>query len=165
MSFTLPRSVARGLVSLVVVVVLGTQAVAALGLTPGPVEKSPFLWPFLDYPMYSTAHYEGEGIPRYRVVGTTADGREMEIDRETLGTDFWIFRNAFLFSFRYPGMRDELPPGVELFETRHGVRLIAVRLENRPLVLTRDGAVNGELRIEGTARRDDAGDTWQWEVP
>jgi hypothetical protein len=155
----------RWVVSGVVVAVLAVQAIAAFGLTPGPVEKSPFLWPFLDYPMYSTPHYEGDGIPRYRVLAVTADGEELEVTPAALGSDFWIYRNAFLFSFFYPGMRDELEPGVELLERRHGVTVLEVRLENRPLLLTREGTTEGPLALEGVARRDAADQPWQWEAP
>lgn len=157
--------IGRLAVSWVILVVLAFQGIAAAGLTPGPVEKSPFLWPFLDYPMYTRPHYEGEGIPRYRVIGVTDEDREVEITPETLGTDYWIYRNAFLFSFRYRGERDELEPGVQLYEDRHGVSLVEVRLENRPLVLTREGTVDGALELEGTARRAGAGEPWRWEVP
>jgi len=159
------RSLGRILASGVIVLVLFLQAIAALGLTPGPIEKTPFLWPFLDYPMYSTPHYEGDAIPRYRVVGTTADGREMQIDPETLGADFWIFRNAFLFPFRFRADRGELEPGVELFERRHGVTLVEVRLEDRPIVLSRSGSSQGPVELVGTARRAPDGDSWEWEVP
>jgi len=164
-SLNLSGRAARWLVTGVVLAVLAVQGIAAFGLTPGPVEKAPFLWPFLDYPMYSTPHYEGDGIPRYEVSAVTADGREMEITPETLGSDFWIFRNAFLFSFFYPGMRDELEPGVELLEQQHDVTILEVRLENRPLLLTREGASEGPLALEGVAHRAAPDEPWQWEVP
>lgn len=152
-------------VSAVILAVLGFQAIAAVGLTPGPIEKSPFLWPFLDYPMYTQPHYEGDAVPRYSVIGVTDDGREVEITPESLGTDFWIFRNAFLFSFRYRGERHELESGVQLYERRHGVSLREVRLENRPLVVTREGTADGEAVRTGTARRTGPGDPWRWDVP
>jgi len=148
----------------VILVVLAVQAIAALALTPGPVEKPPFLWPFLNYPMYSAPHYEGEGIPRFEVVATTSDGREIEVTKENLGTDFWIFRNAFLLPFEQQGMRDELEPGVGLFERRHGVSVVEVRLEDRPLVLTRDGTEDGPSEVRGVARRTSPDGPWEWEV-
>lgn len=157
--------VARLAVSTVIVVVLAFQGIAALGLTPGPVEESPFLWPFLDYPMYTQPYYEGEAIPRYRVVGVTAGGREVEITRESLETDFWIYRNVFLLPLLYRPQRDELEAGVQLYERRHGVSLVEVRLENRPLVLTREGTEDGEIEFVNTARRTAAGEPWRWEVP
>jgi hypothetical protein len=154
----------RGLISAVILVVLGVQAIAALALTPGPIEKPPFLWPFLNYPMYSAPHYEGEGIPRFRVMVMTADGREIEVTKENLGTDFWIFRNAFLQPFENEGMRDELEPGVELFERRHGVTVVEVRLEDRPLLLTREGTADGPTEVRGVARRESPGGSWEWEM-
>lgn len=161
----LGERVGRLAVSAVIFAVLGVQAIAAFGLTPGPVERSPFLWPFLDYPMYTQPHYEGDAVPRYRVVGVTEDGREVEITPESLGTDFWIYRNAFLFSFRFRGERHELESGVQLYELRHGVSLLEVRLENRPLVVTREGTMDGEVVRVGTARRASPSEPWRWEVP
>jgi hypothetical protein len=149
----------------VILVVLALQGIAAAGLTPGPVEESPFLWPFLDYPMYTQPHYEGDGVPRYRVTGITGDGREVEITPETLGTDYWIYQDAFLYSFMYRPQRDELEPGVRMYEGRHGVSLVEVRLENRPLVVTREGTVDGAPELEGTARRTRPDGPWAWEVP
>ena len=58
----------------VIVLVLGLQALTAFGLTPGPIEHSPYLWPFLEYPMYSKAHFVGEEVPRYQVVAVTGAG-------------------------------------------------------------------------------------------
>lgn len=165
MHLTLSERNARFLVSVVVIGVLGVQAIAALALTPGPVEKPPFLWPFLNYPMYSAPHYEGEGVPRFQVLATTSDGRTVEVTKENLGTDFWIFRNAFLLPFDDPGMRDELPSGVEQFENRHDVTLIEVHLENRPLLVTREGTEDGPLEIRGVARRASPDGPWEWETP
>lgn len=155
---------ARFLVSMVVIGVLAVQAIAALALTPGPVEKPPFLWPFLNYPMYSAPHYEGEGIPRFEVVATTSDGRDIEVTQQSLGTDFWIFRNAFLLPFEDAGMRDELPPGVELLERRLDATVVEVRLEDRPLLLTRHGTEDGPPEVRGVARRASPDGPWEWEV-
>lgn len=152
-------------VSAVILAVLGFQAVATVGLTPGPIEKSPFLWPFLDYPMYTQPHYEGDAVPRYSVIGVTDDGREVEITPESLGTDFWIYRNAFLFSFKYRSKRHELESGVQLFERRHGVSLLEVKLDNWPIVVTREGTTDGDTVRVGTAGRTGPGEPWHWDVP
>lgn len=163
MSGTLGDRIARLVISLVILAVLGLQGITAVGLTPGPIEKSPFLWPFLDYPMYSLPYFEGDAIPRHRTVGITEDGRELEINPETLGTDFWIYRDAFVFPLIHRSMRRDLGPGVELFESRHGVRLVEIRLEDRPLVLTPEGTVEGGVEVLGVARRLEASEPRRWD--
>ena len=80
-----PRTRTR-LVSFVIVSVLGLQAIAALALTPGPIEEPPFMWPCLNYPMYSVPRYEATGIQRLHVVATTSEGRELEVTHDQLGT-------------------------------------------------------------------------------
>lgn len=161
---TRAERIGRALVGVVIVAVLSVQVIAAFGLRPGPVGKAPFLWPFLSYPMYDQPHYEGDGIPQYRVIAMTADGHSVEIDAQSLGTSYWIFRNAFLFPFVYRGRRRGLEPGVALFERRHGVTLVQVRLENRPILLRRNGSVVGSTEVVGVARRTSTSAPWEWSV-
>lgn len=159
-----PERLGRSLVSALIVTVLGLQTIAALGVTLGPLHASPFMWPFLSYPMYSAPHFEGDSIPRYRVVATTTDGTQIEVTPKTLGTNFWIHRNAFLKPLLNPDRRDDLVPGIELVERRHGVRLVEVRLEDRPLVLTGNGVLEAELQLRGIARRAAIDEPWQVEA-
>lgn len=159
------QSLYRLFASTVIVAVLVLQAVASIRLTVGPLERSPYLWPFIDYPMYSQPRYEGDELPRHRVFGITEAGERIRITPEALDTDYWIFRDAFVFPFLHTPLRDDLAPGVELFESRRGVRLIEVQLEDHPLVLTREGWIEGWPTRVGAARREGPGEPWSWEVP
>jgi hypothetical protein len=74
------------LFSCVIVAVLGLQLLAIIS-RPGE-----WTWPFIDYPMYSGSHQEGERIPSfYTVTATTKDGRVLQITPEDLGVNFWVF--------------------------------------------------------------------------
>jgi len=69
-------------VSLFIAVVLLLQVAAV-------VLGREIAWPFVDYPMYSTADF-----PVVRVV--YADGEVADIDREMLGGSFFSFGNRFM---------------------------------------------------------------------
>jgi hypothetical protein len=70
----------------VIVIVLTVQAVAILA------RSGKWAWPFIDYPMYASSHYEGERIPaRHTVYGITADGHQLELTRNNIGVNLWLF--------------------------------------------------------------------------
>ena len=88
-------------------------------------------WPIVDYPMYSSAHFAKEEIPRLAVVGITDKSQEMDVLSEDVGGGYWhfqIFANALEHS-----NKEVVQDVVRAYEARHKVRLIALRLENRPL--------------------------------
>lgn len=138
------------LTSAVIVTVIGFQTIAAFGLRPGPIDQDPFLWPFLGYPMYSRVHHEGEAIPRLSVFAVRPDSSEVEVTPELLGTDFWIVAEGLA-----PAITDSdqevLRGFADLFRERTGSRLIGYRLENRPVILTREGTTLGEPVTVGMA--------------
>ena len=99
---------------------------------------SPALWPFLDYPMYADPHHPGEVINRFQVVGTLQDSKEVVITPEDLGMSFWLFQR-FVYALGQ-GEEMEISRYAALYESRQGGELVRLRLENRPVVLTRQGA-------------------------
>jgi hypothetical protein len=89
-------------------------------------------WPIVDYPMYSDPHFEGDEIPRMAVVAIPDNSEEIDVRPEDIGGGYWhfqIFANAVMRADE-----DVIWDIVRMYETRHKVRLIAIRLENRPLV-------------------------------
>jgi hypothetical protein len=99
----------------------------------------PYLFPFLDYPMYSLAHYEGETVPRYRIYGITADGTELAIDHRALDIKYFLYRKSFLWPVQRQEATPELLALVDVFERRSGATLKALRLENSPVSVTAEG--------------------------
>lgn len=124
------------LASAVIVVVIGLQFLASFQITPGPVEGSPFLWPFLDFPMYSTPRESGDTIPRLELHGVLADSSEVEIRPSDLEMSFWVFRRGVLFKLADTARVEEI---ARKYEQLHGTRLLGFRLYERPFVLTESG--------------------------
>lgn len=148
----------RAAVSIVVVAVLALQAAASFALLAPLAGRGPnWLWPFLDYPMYARAHREGAVVDRPVVIGTLPDGREVPVRPEDLGLNFWRFHYGVVEGLER-GNIDGLAVHADLYRARHGTPLARLRLESRPLVVTRDGVRPGrptvvaEAHLPGGAR-------------
>lgn len=124
------------LASAVIVVVVGLQFLASFQITPGPIEGSPFLWPFLDYPMYTTPRDLGDTLPRFELHGVLADSSEVEIGPSDLQMGFWVFRRGVLFDISDTARAEEI---ARKYEELHGREIRGFRLYERPFVLTGSG--------------------------
>jgi hypothetical protein len=110
-----------------------------------PPEK-PLLWPFIDYPMYSHPNYLGDDIKQYVIVGILPDSTEVRIQAEDLGLNYWIFMYGFKEALRKSD-RQDIKNFIQLYESRNNKKLIGVRLENHPLILTKEGVEPGEPKV------------------
>ena len=53
------------------------------------------LYPFIEYPMYGIAHYEGERVTAtWLLEGVYNDGRAVSITREMLGLSIWDYNRV-----------------------------------------------------------------------
>lgn len=89
-------------------------------------------WPIVDYPMYSRPHFVGDEIPRMAVVAIRDNSEEIDIRPEDIGGGYWyfqIFANAVSRADE-----DIIRDMVRIYETRHNMRLAALRVENRLLL-------------------------------
>ncbi len=148
----------RVVVSIVIGAVLVLQAAASFALlAPLTRRGAHWLWPFLDYPMYSRAYREGASVERPVVIGTLPDGREVEVRPADLGINFWRFQNGVVEMLRR-GDYKWLAVHADLYRARQGTPLVRLRLESRPLVVARDGvrpgvpAVLAEAELPGSPR-------------
>ncbi len=145
MNATAPASRTRSVISLLIFGFLGLQVIAVVNPFLSLYhESSEFLWPFVDYPMYSRAYDKDDPVTRYVLYGCVLDGSPVELTPKELGLGFWKF-------FRGPvhGVLSE-HPNVEvlrryarIYEQRHGVQLVGFRLENHPIVLSEHGPAVG----------------------
>jgi hypothetical protein len=88
-------------VSLVIAIVLMLQLVATFNLFPLFLSRpSHLLWPFMDYPMYRSARYEGSLMEWYRVLGRRADGSEIEVTPDDVGLNVRRFRDVLIAAIR-----------------------------------------------------------------
>src|SRR5437667_6308265 len=106
-------------VSVVIAVVLMLQFAATFDLFPRLVSRpSHLFWPFVNYPMYRAAHYEGAVIERYRVFGRAADGSEVEVAPSDLGLNFRKFQDVAVAAL----LRRDVPR-VSAFAEMYRVRM------------------------------------------
>lgn len=133
------ETVATGVVSIVIAVVLLLQFTATFDLFPRLVARpSSLFWPFTDYPMYRYARYEGSIIEEFRLFGQRTDGREVEIAPADLGLNFRKWRDLVVNAVR-SGDTAQAARFAELYRSRTGTRLVAMRLERSGHALTRNG--------------------------
>jgi hypothetical protein len=86
------------------------------------------LYPFIEYPMYGIAHYEGERVTATWVLeGVYASGRTIEITREMLDLSIWDYNRVVQGALAgYPGavdgfrelIRERVPAGSDLQQVR-----------------------------------------------
>jgi hypothetical protein len=125
-------------VSVVIAAILMLQFAATFDLYRFVARPSHVLWPFMNYPMYRGAHYEGAVLARYRVFGTTADGSEIEVTPSDLGLNFRKFQDIVVEALRR-GDVARVAAFAEIYRARVGMRLVRMRVERHGHVLTRDG--------------------------
>jgi hypothetical protein len=79
-------SAERRIATAIIVLALGCQFFAVIA------QVNKWGWPFTDYPMYASSHYEGERIvASHLIFATTDDGEEVEISANDLGLNIWQF--------------------------------------------------------------------------
>jgi hypothetical protein len=129
-----PNRLWMALASMAIVIVLALQSLAvARGHHMG--------WPFTDYPMYSQSHKEGERVQARRYVyATLADGSEVPLTPEDLGLGhFWLF-TLWVEAPLLKQERAELEFVREAYREQRGGEIVALRIEDHPVIVTREGA-------------------------
>ncbi len=114
---------------------LSLLIVGAMSLQMGAVllRSGPWAYPFVNYPMYAAAHYEGERIRvEHRIYATFTDGTERPITRADVGEHYWFYENWARRMVAYPGDTYTLG-GVKTAEhkTTHGLRLRLKKIFSR----------------------------------
>ena len=77
-------------ISVFIAVILVTQFIV------GIVNTGRWAWPMVAYPMYKTAHYDGERFDEYDLYAVLRDNSRIRIDPAELGMGYWIFRQNVL---------------------------------------------------------------------
>lgn len=110
----------------VIVLVLGLQFVAVA------LQLERWAWPFIDYPMYSPSHQEGDRVwGPHSISAKTKDGRELDISAEDLGVNFWLFDKwARLLMAEQPAAEQ---PGADLASTATAADSIRAWLKSTSL--------------------------------
>ena len=152
------------LTSIVIFVILGVQTLAVVFRSPGSY------WPFLDYPMYSGYHGEGDRIDVLRpLFAIFADRSEKQIFPQDLDLTVFQFENLLVSAILCAAQKDkkdkkdkkELQSGrcvpqkaeerlkalLSPYEQRHGKHIISLRLEDYPYILTKEGAKKAPAQV------------------
>jgi hypothetical protein len=146
----------RFAVSVFILTVLALQIVAGFRIlclprslfpwSPSKMLCAPKLWPFMDYLMYSIPHYQGDAIDNSLLFGVLEDSSEVSI----LPADLNLGPFDFLYTLvrqLEQGTNETARKYAEVYQRTHGRKLIGLRLETHPLVLSRDGVKPGSPRV------------------
>lgn len=131
----------RMFVSTVVLIVLPTQLIASL------IDTGRWGWPFITYPMYANAHYEGERL-KYdvRAFAVLEDSSRIEIKREQLNMrqrwQFYLFQKHVWFPIR-DGDKELLEPLIRKYCDLSNGKLVRLELEDLGIAVTKEGPVSG----------------------
>lgn len=136
------------LISFVIIAVLGAQLVASFG-------HANRFFPFMWYPMYAQAHFEGERINvEHRIYAVTPDGKRHYIDPASdLEIDFWRYERRFARQLRDNKLKN-IKPVLAMVIERHPT-FTELQVEDYPMVITRQGPKSAPMRTIAVVPRDD----------
>lgn len=106
----------------------------------------PAFYPFLDYPMYAKARYEGVKVKQYFLVGVLEDGTEIPITNQELQISRYLFIEELLPKIQQKNL-PFIKEYIKIYEQNYKKNIIALRLENHPLVITRKGVNAAEKKV------------------
>ncbi len=108
--------------------------------------KDPAFYPFLDYPMYAGVKHEGVNVNQYFVFGVLEDGTEIPITEQNLQISRSHFVRKIITRIKEKNLQ-VIKDYVKIYEKTSQKKLVKLRLENHPLVITRDGVNPGEKKV------------------
>jgi hypothetical protein len=147
------------LISIVIFVILGVQTLAVVFRS-----GSGKYWPFIDYPMYSWSHREGDRIAvLWPLFAIYADKSEEQIFPQDLGLTVFQFEDLLVPDILSAAQKDKkelqlrqcVPQKAEerlkallnSYEQRHGKHIISLRLEDYPYILTKEGPKKAPAQV------------------
>jgi hypothetical protein len=121
----------RVLLTLVILGVLGAQLIASFRHTN---KTFPFMW----YPMYSPAHFEGERIPvRHSIYAAAANGKRYYIHPvKDLRVEFWRYER--IAAQLLVNDVETSAAAISVIRKLHP-DVIELQIEDYPMMITRDG--------------------------
>jgi hypothetical protein len=122
------------LVTLFIVMVLSLQAFAGFG------KIHSMYYPFMDYPMYSPAHFKGEPVHvQWRIYGIGADGSEVRILPEDLHMGYFQFEGAAIILMRKLSRVENRMQDVREFARANNLNFVKLRIEDETYAITDKG--------------------------
>lgn len=109
----------------------------------------PRLYPFLDYPMYSVARKEGVSVNQYKLIAIFDDGAEKQLGAEDFQLSKYWFTVGVLAAFRNNN-HQKIKQYVEAYERTGNRPFVALRFDNQPLAISREGVLEGTPEVGET---------------
>jgi hypothetical protein len=130
-------------ISGVIALILGTQAIVTVVDTGGRG------WPMITYPMYSQPRYDGDRLDHdYVVSAVLADTTHVKIDRYETGMSRWVFNNNIVAPIIRKESLDKLTAVIIKYCNRYDDKVIALKVRDLGLSITRHGLMEGLPSIE-----------------
>jgi hypothetical protein len=104
--------------------------------------QAPWLYPFIDYPMYSQAREQGEPTLEPRVRATLENGIDRAIGPEDLALDYFMFKEQMVGAITRADA-DQLRQLVKPIELLEHHRVSSLQLELEPIRLGEHGIERG----------------------
>lgn len=148
-------AIAKVSASLIILVAISLQAYSAIlriacDFATIPLlctlPDEPRLYPFLDYPMYSVARKEGISVNQYKLIAIFEDKTEKQLSAEDFELSKYWFTVGVLAAFR-DNNHSKIRQYVEAYERTENRPFVALRFDNIPLVITREGVREGTYKI------------------
>ncbi|WP_203226105.1 hypothetical protein [Novosphingobium pentaromativorans] len=128
------------LLSLVIILVLGAQLIASFG-------HANRFFPFMWYPMYATAHFDGERINvEHRIYAVAPDGSRHYVDpARDLRIDFWRYERRFARPLR-DNKLDRITPILRMVVERYPA-FTELQVEDYPMIITKNGPQGASRQV------------------
>ena len=143
-------------VSFAIITILALQTATTFRIfcLPEPLPSHPFLrqfcsprlWPFLTYPMYKRPYYEGDKVVEYFIYGILEDSSEVAINPENLDVNYWMFLWDFVPALQHDD-QEKIQEYVAAYHQKYNRKLIGLRLESHPWIISPEGVKPGEPRV------------------
>jgi hypothetical protein len=117
--------------------------------------RAPWLYPFIDYPMYSQARARGEATLEPRVSATLINGTDLAISPADLGMSYFMFNEQLVGSIAKSD-RARLRRLVKPIEDREHQKVSIVRLELEAMRWGEHGIERGERVPQGSVVLSDS---------
>jgi hypothetical protein len=106
--------------------------------------EAPWLYPFIDYPMYAQARERGEATLEPRVRATLEDGSGLDVGPADLGLDYFMFHEQVVGAIHESDV-DRLRTLLRPIEARRRQRVSLVELQIEPIRWLDHGIERGPL--------------------
>jgi hypothetical protein len=121
--------------------------------------QAPWLYPFIDYPMYGQARAQGEATLEPRVRAMLEDGNEFTIRPADLGLDYFMFNEQVVGAIQASDV-EQLRTLLRPIEARRHLRVSVLQLQIEPIRWGEQGIERGPLEPRSrVALREPAGVT------